>query len=62
VSAPDILRQNESGRVASSRFERRFNAGKFARRQAVTTVDQRAGKRVKLTRGAQVHADSGEKR
>jgi hypothetical protein len=25
-------------------------------------VEQRAGKRVKLTRGAQVHADSGEKR
>jgi hypothetical protein len=28
----------------------------------VAAVEQRAGKRVKLTRGAQVRADSGEKR
>jgi hypothetical protein len=28
----------------------------------VAAVEQRVGKRVKLTRGAQVHADSGDKR
>ena len=28
----------------------------------VAAVEQRDGKRVKLTRGAQVHADSGDKR
>jgi hypothetical protein len=42
-------------------FDNRHNVI-VAKAAFVAAVEQRAGKRLKLTRGAQVHADSGDKR